>query len=665
MIDDAVPIFYSNEFFKLGDDLVTMGEEWGEILRVVLENSGSDPLGHMTLDELTELWPLGIDADLFLNKVSACRVQQIAKSFNVIGLAVHLFDSTYSGVLHPLGFTIRPMDQAPHIDMCDRCEWSSEILSWQREVEAEVLDGGDVRVAGYMQGVLIVSLGGSSRSHLLQFFRSKIIDLPPPFCVMLEDEEGVKTTRPPVINVIGNFSKIASYAVEHQHIIYDPDEFGLAFMPQKGQRPTGSAAAQMMSFPELLTLLKPPKGAEGFEGVIANRRFNYPNGLVSTLQLQRVHLYFNEDYSATTFRVLKALVPENVVFGAGQDADQDFSGMMQKRKYKMIASQLYPPHQHPLTHSYLSPQAYKMEQYMWRIIKGHLCKYARSVDKLVPFFLKFRDVIERLGHYAALDRLVACSEVATLLTGQPVPAWKLEILEVDIQSALLQWLCLLIAERHCLNVSEAAERVGKVCSKCRKHSPKTYGGARLSVVSLFSISFVSVAPGPFCFLQGFLCISMSPYCTSSDVWCFSCTSSQPLRTSFDIHSYWYLCRDIATEDMFRVVATLKLYHSGSCRECMLVRDPDAHSHKRDEMLWHGWWNLLRERGSCSLLDLRCGYKSIIHNKGREESSRPVRFYRLENSCNWIGDDDLNHEVKLIHKSSCRSFGTFMSCARGL
>ena len=31
------------------------------------------------MDELDQLWPLGVGADLFLNKVSACRVQQIAR----------------------------------------------------------------------------------------------------------------------------------------------------------------------------------------------------------------------------------------------------------------------------------------------------------------------------------------------------------------------------------------------------------------------------------------------------------------------------------------------------------------------------------------------------------------------------------------------------------
>ena len=31
------------------------------------------------MDELDQLWPLGVDADLFLNKVSVCRVQLIAR----------------------------------------------------------------------------------------------------------------------------------------------------------------------------------------------------------------------------------------------------------------------------------------------------------------------------------------------------------------------------------------------------------------------------------------------------------------------------------------------------------------------------------------------------------------------------------------------------------
>ena len=34
---------------------------------------------HLTLAELTELWPLGLEADLFLNKVSAARARQIGR----------------------------------------------------------------------------------------------------------------------------------------------------------------------------------------------------------------------------------------------------------------------------------------------------------------------------------------------------------------------------------------------------------------------------------------------------------------------------------------------------------------------------------------------------------------------------------------------------------
>ena len=89
-----------------------------------------------------------------------------------------------------------------------------------------------------------------------------------------------------MINVLGNFSKIALDAGEHGHIIYDPDEYGLAFMPQKGPKPTGTSASQMMSFPELLNLLTPPKGGGGFEGVTASRRFTYPESLVFVLYFE-------------------------------------------------------------------------------------------------------------------------------------------------------------------------------------------------------------------------------------------------------------------------------------------------------------------------------------------------------------------------------------------
>ena len=58
---------------------------------------------------------------------------------------------------------------------------------------------------------------------------------------MEEKHENNRTTyRPPVVNVLGNFSNIAMYAKEHGHIIYDPDEYGLAFFPQKGALSAGT-----------------------------------------------------------------------------------------------------------------------------------------------------------------------------------------------------------------------------------------------------------------------------------------------------------------------------------------------------------------------------------------------------------------------------------------
>ena len=103
------------------------------------------------------------------------RVCYLIRSFNVTALAVHLFDSTYSGVLHPLDFTIRPMQEAPHVDSRERSDWPLWMANFVERLESEASDAGDVRVAGYMQGVLIVSLGGASKSHLLQFLGQKLL----------------------------------------------------------------------------------------------------------------------------------------------------------------------------------------------------------------------------------------------------------------------------------------------------------------------------------------------------------------------------------------------------------------------------------------------------------------------------------------------------------
>ena len=49
---------------------------------------------------------------------------------------------------------------------------------------------------------------------------------------------------------------------------------------------------------------------------------------------------------------------------------------------------------------------------------------------------------------------------------EPKPSWSLDILEVDVQCGVNQWLCFLLAERYCLNVTELEVRSERVCPRC-------------------------------------------------------------------------------------------------------------------------------------------------------------------------------------------------------
>lgn len=49
-------------------------------------------------------------------------------------------------------------------------------------------------------------------------------------------------------------------------------------------------------------------------------------------------------------------------------------------------------------------------QVVWRLIKANIREHAQKGDKVVPFLLKFRDIVERLGHHLMVERLVAVSE---------------------------------------------------------------------------------------------------------------------------------------------------------------------------------------------------------------------------------------------------------------
>jgi len=47
---------------------------------------------------------------------------------------------------------------------------------------------------------------------------------------------------------------------------------------------------------------------------------------------------------------------------------------------------------------------------VWRLIKERIREEASKGDKIVPFLLKFRDIVERIAHHLMVERLVACCE---------------------------------------------------------------------------------------------------------------------------------------------------------------------------------------------------------------------------------------------------------------
>jgi len=56
--------------------------------------------------------------------------------------------------------------------------------------------------------------------------------------------------------------------------------------------------------------------------VAPERTFDHANGLATTLQRDRLQFYMFEDHSAATFRVRKALVPEEILFANTPDVNK-------------------------------------------------------------------------------------------------------------------------------------------------------------------------------------------------------------------------------------------------------------------------------------------------------------------------------------------------------
>ena len=58
-------------------------------------------------------------------------------------------------------------------------------------------------------------------------------------------------------------------------------------------------------------------------------------------------------------------------------------------------------------------KAWPQVQVMWRLVKQCIRTHATKGDKILPFLLKFRDIVERIAHHLMVERLVACSEART------------------------------------------------------------------------------------------------------------------------------------------------------------------------------------------------------------------------------------------------------------
>jgi hypothetical protein len=162
-----------------------------------------------------------------------------------------------------------------------------------------------------------------------------------------------------------------------------------------------------MSYPEALNFLTPAPGGGGFEGVPVDRTFENPNGIISTLQLYRVHQFIPEDHSGTTFRFKKPVVLEEVAFLGGEDVSKEVAGQMQSRKYTWMVEQLHGDTEaHDADGAKHSAGGYRLTQFLWRLVKGALREKAERGDKIVPLLLKFREHLERGSYYAMMERKV-------------------------------------------------------------------------------------------------------------------------------------------------------------------------------------------------------------------------------------------------------------------
>lgn len=134
-------------------------------------------------------------------------------------------------------------------------------------------------------------------------------------------DDGSQETRLPLYSAAMNHSSAATAAKQHGHILYYPDEWvqalghrrweafhacGMFHVSAKAVQAqsrgggsidvsVGSSKNFTMSFTELIDFLTPSADGGGCHGVAADRRIQWPNGMLSCITWDKTRAYLVED----------------------------------------------------------------------------------------------------------------------------------------------------------------------------------------------------------------------------------------------------------------------------------------------------------------------------------------------------------------------------------
>ena len=154
-----------------------------------------------------------------------------------------------------------------------------------------------------------------------------------------------------------------------------------------------------------------------FDGVSADRRFENPNAVITSCQLGVCWQYLGDDATGATFRLLKAVVPQTRVFEDHGDHEARFAEALTQRKLCAVVTQMWNDDgtEADVTQSYFLRSAYELEQFLWKILKQCLRRFASPREPLVPMVLKYREVCDRLAHHLHVDVEASLTEVTCIL----------------------------------------------------------------------------------------------------------------------------------------------------------------------------------------------------------------------------------------------------------